>query len=138
MIDNFSGKHAFLSNFFPGDNSSLEHKFQAAKTNNPIEQAEVMACSTPGQAKRLGRKVEMKEDWNEIRVPTMIKLVHEKFQLSPLKEKLLVTDDKVLIEGNRWHDNFWGDCRCGRDACSDEGKNTLGKILMLVREILRR
>ena len=45
---------------------------------------------------------------------------------------LLATGGEELIEGNWWHDNFFGVCTCG--PCDGKGKNNLGKILMRVRE----
>jgi len=49
---------------------------------------------------------------------------------------LLATGDTKLLEGNRWHDNFWGNCDCPN--CRDKpGLNYLGKILMRVRLELR-
>ena len=50
-----------------------------------------------------------------------------------LKEKLLATGDAELIEGNTWHDTYWG-----YDITKKRGKNKLGKILMVVREDLRK
>ena len=48
-----------------------------------------------------------------------------------LKEKLLATGDAELIEGNTWNDTYWGVCR-------GKGKNHLGKIIMEVREALKK
>ena len=60
--------------------------------------------------------------------------VHAKFtQNVELKELLLETGDSELIEGNTWGDREWG-----VDLKTNEGQNKLGKILMKVRESLRR
>jgi hypothetical protein len=40
----------------------------------------------------------------------------------------------MLIEGNWWHDNFYGSCTCNK--CVNKGENNLGKILMKIREEL--
>ena len=136
MINSFSGENAFLSNFYPGDNTSLEHKFQAFKATNPIERAEIFAAAKPGQAKRLGRKCQCRPDWKKIRMLIMSLLAWSKFQDSSLRERLLATDGQELVEGNTWHDNFWGDCHCGGHACLAPGKNKLGKILMRIRSNL--
>lgn len=44
------------------------------------------------------------------------------------------------IEGNVWHDQHWGDCRCNRlalplrrEACAERGANHLGRLLMELR-----
>lgn len=66
----------------------------------------------------------------------MLNCIRLKFRQHPkLKKKLLGTGDAVLIEGNTWHDNIWGDCSCPK-CWNIEGKNLLGRILMQVREEL--
>jgi predicted NAD-dependent protein-ADP-ribosyltransferase YbiA (DUF1768 family) len=40
------------------------------------------------------------------------------------------TGDRKLVEGNYWHDTFWG-------VCNGVGENYLGEILMHVRQELR-
>jgi hypothetical protein len=47
-----------------------------------------------------------------------------------LKQLLLATGDKELIEGNTWGDTFWG-------VCNGIGQNHLGKILMAKRTELK-
>lgn len=138
MIDSFKGKYFFLSNFYPGDKTSLEHKFQAAKTLNPIEKLEIMEASTPGKAKRLGKKVELRPNWDEaIKVLVMWTLLEKKFSAPMLQEWLLATGEEVLLEGNNWHDNFWGDCGCDRIKCLETpGHNILGVMLMGLRKKL--
>ena len=64
-------------------------------------------------------------------------LVNIKFSFDKdLKQKLLSTCNSFLVEGNTWHDNYWGNCTC--DKCKyKEGQNKLGKILMKFRKELR-
>ena len=50
---------------------------------------------------------------------------------------LLSTGGGDLVEGNRWHDNFWGRCVC-RACRRIGGANVLGTLLMQVRAELRR
>ena len=61
-----------------------------------------------------------------------------KFNQNPkIKQKLLDTGDKILIEGNNWCDNFWGNCHC--EKCRTKtGKNLLGISLMFLREKYRQ
>ena len=62
------------------------------------------------------------------------KILEEKFKNPSLRERLLKTDECELIEGNYWHDNFWGMCTC--DHCKDKAKhNHLGKLLMKIRNL---
>ncbi len=84
-------------------------------------------------AKRLGRHVELRPDWEDVKIAIMEEIVRTKFtQNEDLKAMLLATGDLVLEEGNAWGDTFWG-----VDAKTREGQNHLGRILMRVREELR-
>ena len=44
----------------------------------------------------------------------------------------LATGGAVLVEGNTWHDNYWGCCTCSRCA-GRRGRNNLGRLLMKLR-----
>lgn len=144
IIDSFSGEYEFLSNFYPviihssGFNfPTVEHAYQASKTNNYAAWREI--CSIPanqaGRAKKYGRKVKLRKDWELIKLSVMKRFIMQKFSYSDLKEKLLATLDAVLIEGNYWHDNYWGDCRC-KKCQNKEGQNHLGKIIMEARNVI--
>jgi predicted NAD-dependent protein-ADP-ribosyltransferase YbiA (DUF1768 family) len=50
---------------------------------------------------------------------------------------LLSTGDALLVEGNTWHDQHWGNCRCSRVSCRPPGGNWLGQMLMERRTALR-
>ena len=143
IINRFDGEYAFLSNFahrpitFKGKTwSTVEHIFQAAKTLDENMREEIRIASTPDKAKRIGRMVRLRPDWEEMKKEVMLKSIRLKFsQNSELKESLLRTEDAILLEGNTWHDNIWGDCSCQK--CQEtEGRNLLGKILMQVRREL--
>ena len=143
MINSFTGKYEFLSNFYPASVDfedctypTVEHAYQAAKTLDAKEREEICVAPTPAKAKRLGQKVTLRPDWEKCKSYVMMQLVTQKFSTEPLRTMLLETGDKIIVEGNHWHDNFWGNCQCD-DCLNIEGKNTLGKILMLVRHNLR-
>lgn len=136
-IEKFSGSFRFLSNFYPAPVSmrgeiypTTEHAFQAAKTLDPAERKTIRSASTPGQAKRLGRTVALRSDWEEIKLDVMAACLRAKFSREPLRSRLLATDKATLVEGNEWNDTFWGVCR-------GVGENHLGRLLMEVREELR-
>lgn len=137
LIPEFREEYSFLSNFFiEPDGTFVEAEFQAAKTLDLRAKVEILIADTPQIAKRLGRRVKKREDWEEIRYQVMRDLVLRKFLDHPtLSESLFGTGDAVLIEGNRWHDNYWGICNCVR--CEDrDGGNNLGLILMEIRELI--
>ena len=138
VINSFRGEYWFLSNFCPcaieWDNlryRSVEHAFQAAKTFDNDRREEIRAARTPGEAKRLGRQVQLIENWQVIKDEIMYTLVHKKFESESLRAKLLGTGEVELIEGNNWGDTYWG-------VCGGVGQNKLGKILMQVRKIYER
>ena len=99
-----------------------------------LEQIKVQfATLRSNEAKRLGRHVQLRPNWENVKLPIMEDIVRAKFtQNEDLKELLLATGDLVLEEGNTWHDTFWG-----VDAKTREGTNHLGRILMRVRQELR-
>jgi ribA/ribD-fused uncharacterized protein len=142
MIRKFDGDKAFLSNFylstiaFEGDvYPTVEHAFQAAKTSDVGERASVRDAGAPGQAKRRGRKVTLRADWEEVKNDIMLGILRIKFRDPGLRALLLATGDAELVEGNWWHDRYWGQCDCAR--CKGQGRNILGNLLMQVRSELR-
>jgi hypothetical protein len=134
MIDKFDGtEYKFLSNFYAsevklGDITfpTVEHAFQAAKTLDIEERLMIKEASTPGIAKTMGRHVILRSDWEEVKISVMEDLIRQKFRNPILREKLLSTKHEILVEGNYWHDTFWG-------VCNNVGENNLGKILMKIR-----
>ena len=137
-IDSFDGEYAWLSNFyltkietllhiFP----SVEHAFQASKCANK-DDISLFTKGTPGQAKRLGRRVPLREDWESVKFSVMKELLLIKFSNPVLKEKLLATKDCMLTEWNTWCDNSLGFCTC-KKCVNKEHLNMLGKTLMEIR-----
>jgi ribA/ribD-fused uncharacterized protein len=130
----FKHDFRFLSNFYPCklvyDNliyDSSEHAYMAQKTLDPILREKIRLTLKPGDAKRLGSKIVLREDWEEVKLQIMYEVVLAKFiQNNSLKELLLSTGDRYLEEGNTWGDTFWG-------VCNNHGENCLGQILMLIR-----
>jgi ribA/ribD-fused uncharacterized protein len=143
-IRDFHGENFFLDNFFVRDfiidgvvYKTVEHRFQSKKMMNKEDEFEIIVADSPSKAKMLGNMLYMRKDWYRVRYSVMLEAVWEKFsQHEDLKNKLLETGEALLVEGNTWHDNIWGDCECIK--CRNiEGQNYLGKILMKVREELR-
>jgi len=143
IIEKFRGANRFLSNFYSCpvifENlkySSAEHAYQAAKTPDLNIRKNISKLNSPVKAKAAGYKINLRPDWENIKIFTMYQICKAKFeQNEELLGKLFKTEDFKLIEGNTWHDNFWGDCSC--EKCKDiPGKNYLGKILMKIRKEL--
>lgn len=139
-IDSFSGTWGFLSNFPPCEvwldgvkYTSVEIAYQAAKTLD-LKQREKFLLNgvTPAMAKKMGRGLKLRPDWEGVKIGIMRDLLMQKFKPTTLRRKLISTFQAELIESNTWHDNFWGDCACF--SCSEIlGLNWLGKLLMEVR-----
>lgn len=139
----FRGANAFLSNFHEGGIEydglsfrSAESAFQAAKTLDMGERQKFVNLSA-SEAKRLGRRVTLRPDWESVKEDIMLGILRAKFAPgSGLAKRLLDTGEATLVEGNRWHDNYWGTCLCQR--CAGKARlNRLGKLLEQVREELR-
>jgi ribA/ribD-fused uncharacterized protein len=141
----FKGNYGFLSNFYltpVNGYPSSENNYQAEKTTDEKIKAEFRnPLMTSAMAKRYGRTLKIRPDWDEIKDQVMLEIVREKFRNSRLQSLLLQTSTKYLFEGNNWHDVYWGVCD-GRHANYSEapahpdlsiGENKLGKILERVR-----
>jgi ribA/ribD-fused uncharacterized protein len=141
-IFGFDGDNTFLCNFFVtpivfegADYPSSEHAFQAAKvlTNEervPFQTAAGLRC---GKAKHLGQQVKLRKDWEQVKNLIMFKILTIKFTTNEdLKQKLLATGDKKLVEANTWGDVYWG-----VDKATGKGKNVLGELLMELRLVLQ-
>ncbi len=135
MINKFRGKYYFLSNFYetPVTWNGLtylnnEAAFQSAKT---FSDRECFTNLDPSSAKKLGRKVQLRSDWENVKDDVMYEICKAKFsQNTELKKRLLSTGNEHLEEGNTWGDKIWG-------TVNGIGENRLGKILMRIREELR-
>ena len=130
----FFGRHRFLSNFYNHPITydgktyqNAEAAFQAQKCKTDSERDKFVNLP-PNEAKRLGRHVELRDDWENIKLATMYAIELQKFS-DPGLLKLLLATDGALIEGNNWHDLYWG-----VDLATGNGENHLGKILMTIRQ----
>jgi len=132
MINEFKGDNRFMSNFYFHRGWCVEVPFQAGKATTTEDGEYVQEVNNPREAKKRGRQIKLRADWEDVKVNFMLSLLRIKFMLPDLRKKLVATSDKELIEGNWWHDNEWGDCHCKK--CENiPGRNLLGKLLMHVR-----
>lgn len=138
MIKRFREEFAFLSNFAPCKINfmgrvfpSTENAYAAAKCKYE-EDIDQFTTISSGQAKRLGRRVANREDWDSVKLKIMEELLVQKFNQEPFKQKLIDTGDQEILEGNSWGDKFWG-----VDEKTLIGENNLGKLLMKIRENIK-
>lgn len=137
LIDGFFGDYRFLSNFhacpvwYEGDlYPTSENAYQAAKVEHLEDRRKFYYCP-PKYARLAGRRVALRGDWEAIKVEVMRTVLVSKFSNPDLKQMLLDTGEVMLVEGNWWGDRFWG-------VCNGSGENTLGKLLMQLRDTLRK
>lgn len=137
-IEEFIGKYSYLSNFEicklkigKLEFHSVEQAYQYYKCESQEDKDIMLSLETPSKCKRFSRGIKTNEDFHNKKLEIMTFLVTEKFKQNPLLlKKLLSTKDSIIVEGNFWHDTFWG-------VCDGEGENHLGKILMEVRGKLK-
>lgn len=131
MIDNFMGLNRWLSNFSEVDvvldgetYGSVEHAYQAAKTDDAEVRRAIRECRTPGEAKKLGHGLRCSRA-KKLRI--MFPLLQQKFAQEPYRSKLAMTAGRELVEGNWWGDEFFG-------VCKGVGENWLGRMIMAIRD----
>jgi hypothetical protein len=133
VINSFSGYYRFLSNFWISQivyegltYRNSEAAYQASKTFDPTKKLWFLELE-PGQAKRLGKNLPLRPDWEEVKDQVMYEICLAKFTQNPALGRLLrETGDEHLEEGNTWGDTTWG-------TVDGVGENRLGKILMQIR-----
>lgn len=139
-IGRFSGQFSFLSNFYESvleyegvKYPTVEHAFQAAKTQDSETRRQIAKMQTPSEAKAAGNRNGILKDFDPIgwelrKDKVMEELLRIKFQNPDLKNLLAQTGNAKLIEGNTWGDTYWG-----VDLETGEGANKLGVILEGIR-----
>lgn len=138
IIDDFSPKlkYGFLSNFYPSTIyidkkpfATVEHAYQAHKTIDESSRELIRKAKTPQDAKKLGRCVQLRPDWEEVKLPLMRAYLKQKFENPFLLHLLIDTGTAQLVHNNSWNDRYWG-------VCKGVGQNWLGRLLMEIREDL--
>lgn len=140
MIASFEHQYHFLSNFYPCrvvfediEYPSSEHAYVAQKTLDKNTRIVISEIPSAGKVKRMGKHLDIRSDWDEVKLSIMDQIVSEKFNQNPyLMDLLNNTAPHELIEGNTWGDTFWGQSPLGN------GRNELGKILMSIRDDITR
>lgn len=140
IIKEFQGQHRWLSNFWPVAimfrgimYPSSENAYQSTKSDSPEWKS---FCSNPltrpGATKKASRKYTLTSEFHDNKVAVMAEIQGIKFQDPDLRARLLATGDSLILEGNKWGDEFWGVTWNEDKSCT--GKNHLGEIIMRVRK----
>lgn len=134
----FRNEYYFLSNMYPCQIhlrrynyytfQCVESAYQAFKCPDRLEE---FLYLNGYEAKKLGKQVAARYDWNSVKCDIMKSLLIYKFTQNPYLGERLTNMQEEIVEENTWGDTYWGVCR-------GVGENMLGKLLMEVREELRR
>ena len=149
MITKFQGDNRWLSNFHEKTVEWRSHRFQNRESAYQWAKVELsedamvtirrrLYFTTSGrEAKKLSKELKAftRPDWKQVNLGFMVEITHAHFvQNKDEREKLMMTYPQELIEGNNWHDMFWGVCD---GTCLHPhppgGQNWLGRILMAER-----
>lgn len=170
MINRFAGEWDVLSSFYPAPFMmkdvpghwfpTAEHAFQCGKAVNLFDFQKILHADGPAKAKRLGRDIPIKPDWDDRRREHMLRVIMAKFDSGSVRaQQLIATGTEVLVEGNTWNDVYWGavpspltvSFRRGPGYPEGElpvwraggyasewlvGCNWLGRLLMMWREVI--
>ncbi|MBX9678983.1 MAG: NADAR family protein [Gemmataceae bacterium] len=147
--------YGFMSNFHDASISlcgevwrSTEYFYQAQKSLDPEYRDAIRNAKSPGHAKDIGadprtskkqkrswfvgRLDKIRPDWHQVKLEVMETAVRAKFrQDQSLQALLAATGDAEIVEDSAY-DSFWGIGPDGR------GENWLGRILMKVRQEIRK
>lgn len=142
MIHTFTtDEHRWLSNMWYVNillrgvvYASVEHAYQSEKSHDPMWKK---FCADrevkPGKVKIASKNIEIREDWNDVKLLVMYYCLQHKFRQEPFRTKLLATGNVNLQEGNYWGDTFWGvDLKQNPNI----GENHLGRLIMKIRDEL--
>jgi ribA/ribD-fused uncharacterized protein len=106
---------------------------------------ELRSARTGGEAKRLGRKLDLRPDWDDVKDSVMRSALAWKFSCNYELVGRLTSSSGLLVEGNSWGDTYWGAC-WSSTARDDQriwandgfkvlvGENVLGRMLMELRD----
>jgi len=113
---------------------SVEHYYQAMKYEDADYREQIRTAPHPADAAKLGKSKGhgRRKDWDKVKVTYITRGIYIKCRTHPeVTEALLATGDLQIVETSQY-DYYWG---CGRDQ---RGDNVYGKVLMNVREQLRK
>lgn len=140
-FSNFAPAHIFMGDFsYP----TVEHAFQAAKSLDIKERKHIANIGSPGAAKKAGRNVKLRPDWEEIKLAVMYICLCAKFADETWYRELRLTGEEEIVEWNSWGDRIWGiPCHVINDGLwvpyeKLQGENLLGRLLMYCRNYGRK
>lgn len=145
-IKRFVGEFSFLSNmyriepitigsltFISSENFYMAMKFMDQSIRLKILDLEPKHAKNWANNKKKADKRNIRSDWLDVQLQVMEFALRHKFNSKKLRDLLLGTGKREIIEGNYWNDVFWGVDLKDED---EPGYNHLGRLIMLLREEL--
>lgn len=130
----FRGEYWFLSNFYSYRLRDMEYPsityisveaaFQAAKAMT-YEERKAFSELSPQEAKRMGRRIPLRPDWESVKEKVMETYLRQKFSVPTLRKRLKAIEGPI-VEDNTWGDTYWG-------RTHGRGLNRLGVLLEKIR-----
>jgi ribA/ribD-fused uncharacterized protein len=112
--------------------SNSEQAYMSAKSFDKEYQLKIKKTTNPAEAKKIGRKVKLRPDWDKVKYQIMIDILLAKFSQNPmLSEILLETGSENIHED--CNDPWWGG-----GPNFPGGRDLLGKALISVRKTLKK
>lgn len=111
---------------------TVEHAYHASKTLDAGVRLYIAEIPTPAEAKKYGRTVDLRADWEQVKLEIMEDLLRQKFRHTTPYGRSLMLYRGVIVEWNTWHDQYWGDCTCPQHV-DTPGQNMLGVLLERIR-----
>jgi ribA/ribD-fused uncharacterized protein len=106
---------------------SVENYYQGMKSGHP-KILQIFSKLPPYQAKKEGKRLKLRDDWEQIKFDVMEKALRIKFAPGTSWYTKLKATEGEIVEWNNWGDKIWG------KTLNGEGENNLGKILMKIRD----
>lgn len=132
VFDNFSSFGIMMDGeFYP----TVEHAYQSGKFVDTAPQVaeKIKKCLSAHEAQKIAyaNKDKQADNWDEIKVEYMEKLLRLKLEQNPyVRQKLLQTGDYIICEDSP-KDSFWG------IGANRDGKNQLGMLWMKIRDEIK-
>lgn len=106
---------------------AVENYYQGMKSGHP-KILKLFSELSPSQSKKEGRRLKLRENWEQIKFDVMEKALRIKFAPGTSWYTKLMETEGEIVEWNNWGDRIWG------KTLDEEGENHLGKILMKIRD----
>ena len=114
---------------------SVEHAYMSEKSHDKNWKELCSKREIKGtQIKAYSKTIELREDWEEVKLKVMEYCLRKKFNQEPFKSNLLLTGNQNIQEGNTWNDLFWG---VDLKQNPNKGENHLGRLIMKIRDEIK-